>query len=112
MINTLHLYAYFNYPNHLKLALKNRSSMINTIYNQNPLSIAIHKGFSNCVSTIILSLGKYLSYHPYSLTSLSNSTLIKLNLSNCNSLLKFYEALFRKDTKDSTAKFCSTSTEK
>mmetsp|Transcript_26106 Transcript_26106/g.25730 ORF Transcript_26106/g.25730 Transcript_26106/m.25730 type:complete len:162 (-) Transcript_26106:192-677(-) len=85
--------------------------MINTVFNQNPLSIAIRKGYSNCVSTIIFSLDKYLPIHPYSLKSLSNDTLVKLNSSNCSSLLKFYDAIFRKDTSEHAAKFCSNSAE-
>jgi len=85
--------------------------MINTVFNQNPLSIAIRKGYSNCVSTIIFSLDKYLPIHPYSLKSLSNDVLVKLNLSNCSSLLKFYDAIFRKDTSGHAAKFCSSTTE-
>ncbi|CAG9325619.1 unnamed protein product [Blepharisma stoltei] len=65
MINTLHLYAYCNYPNNLKKALKNSSSMINSVFNQNPLSIAILKGFKNCINSIILSLDNYLVVHIY-----------------------------------------------
>jgi len=109
MINTLHLYAYCNYPNHLKKALKNGSSMINSIFNKNPLSIAMLKGFKNCISSVISTLDNYLVIHPYSLKNLSIDGLIKLNLSSCSSLVTFYESIFRKDASEHLAKFCGTS---
>ncbi|CAG9325632.1 unnamed protein product [Blepharisma stoltei] len=83
--------------------------MINSVFNQNPLSIAILKGFKNCITSVILSLDNYLVIHPYSLKNLSIDSLIKLNLSSCGSLVTFYQSIFRKDTSEHLAKFCCNS---
>ena len=55
---SMHIYAYFNYANHIKTAMKNRTPLIYSHSEKTPLSLAINRNLSEVVDNMLEELLK------------------------------------------------------
>ena len=104
-INALHFYSYFNQPGHLKLALHNKGPFYVSKSDYNPLSIALHRNFRDCINAIIKQIRLNVKEDPYSVSFIDNS-IVKLNELGFRGLDEFYSAILYKSKDKLLPKFC------
>lgn len=105
-INPLHLYAYYNMPNHLKDAFFRDSAFYDTKNGQNPLSLCLDRNFNDCVNTILLGFRKKVYDNPYEISIISRH-MVQLNQCGYKSLDSFYKTLFHPSKYSLLPKFCN-----
>jgi WD40 repeat protein len=104
-INALHFYSYFNLPGHLKLALQNKGPFYVSKSDYNPLSIALHRNFRDCINAIIKQIRLNVNEDPYSVSFIENS-IVKLNELGFRGLDEFYSCILYKSDDKLLPKFC------
>lgn len=105
ILTPLHLYAYFNMPEHISKSILNQSSLVQSRTEQSPLSIAVSRDFEKCVSNIIKLLKPMLEFNPFLLNFISDRSLIEMNFTGHDSLKMFYNALFKVVKSDKLPRF-------
>lgn len=103
-INSLHLYAFYNYDEHLSKALKDKAPFFTTAHGHSPLSIALKYKYHKCVSVILRELRVRFETNPYIFQSLENC-LADLNRSGFDKLHILYKVLLSKTTNSNMPKF-------
>lgn len=98
VLTPMHFFAYLNRTEHLKKSLESGSTLSNSSFNENPLSLAAKQQFIDCTEIIIHHLVKHynLVKNPYLLRVLNNKSIITLNNIQNKRLAKLYELFMRK----------------
>mmetsp|Transcript_16784 Transcript_16784/g.16673 ORF Transcript_16784/g.16673 Transcript_16784/m.16673 type:complete len:528 (+) Transcript_16784:1860-3443(+) len=105
LINTAHIYAYFNMPKHLEACLANNTPFLLSRKNLTPLDIAHQRGNVECVNVIINAIlnkaeGK-------NMLCFLESSLTNLNYKGYQCLDKLYDNLIMKSPAKLAMKTCS-----
>ena len=107
-INILHFYAYFNMPEYLAQSIANGTPLLNSVCNSNPLTISLEMKHKECVEMILKSAWKRSSYNPFTLSLITEASILTLNCIDTYLLPKFYRLLLTKPY--ALPKYCSEKT--
>ena len=105
-INLLHIYAYYGMFEHLKSSIENRFSMINSINNETPLTIALYRKSYEITEYLIDQLCDAAATNKYIMSSIEDS-LALLNIFGSSNLNKLYDTALRVSDDSSLPRFCT-----
>lgn len=105
-LNTMHYYAYYNLPKHLKLGILSNAPFIISRHGETPLSLGIKKDFSNCIFAIFNVYDKLAQKNIYAFNSFENS-IVPLNDKGFLGLDKFYKIILPRSKDSALPKFCN-----
>lgn len=105
LINTAHIYAYFNMPEHLANCLNNNTSFLFSKKGLSPLDISHQRGHTECVNVIVNNILK--QSNDKLVNCFKGETLADLNYKGYKCLDKVYFNLLVKSQSKSLPKACS-----
>ena len=110
-LTPMHFFAYLNHTSYLKKSLGAGSTLSNSSFNENPLSLAARQNFKDSVSIIIKHIAKNydLEKNPYLLRVINNNSIINLNSIEIPNLTKLYDLFVRQSTSAKLPKIISSS---
>jgi WD40 repeat protein len=106
--NALHLYSYFNLPQHLRAAMSSSSPFFSSKSGFSPIQIAIDRNFRDCINEIIKSIRLKVQEDPYMVGFLEDH-IVKLNELGFRGLDEFYESILFSASDKLLPKFVSPS---
>ena len=105
LLTPLHLYSYFNLPDHISESISCNSSLVQSRLKQSPLSIAVSRDLETCVSNIIQLIKPKLALNPYLLNFIDDQCLIEMNQTGHDSLALFYKVFFQDVASENLPRF-------
>ncbi|CAG9318217.1 unnamed protein product [Blepharisma stoltei] len=107
MMNTIHLYSYFNMPQHLSDGLSANGAFFNSAKKLNPLSLSVSRNYTECVNVILNNIGFLVKENPFIVAPIEDQ-LITLNERGYNTLDNLYYDLLTKVKNSDIPRYCTS----